>query len=237
ETARDTYTARALVVALLLAPEERFVHQQQLDMVQAEQGMDFLKHVLRLLPVLNGFPADERLILVEKAIPALKQLSLSQYQSYRQLLVKLAKADGQIDIFEWCLYRLVLQYLNPHFETVQPVAAKHAKAEKLSAEIATVLSALAWYGNDNENAARAALDAAAKSAGFSGVQLQPRDHSLKPLNLALAKLTEAYPHIKGRFVKAMKTCMDHDGVQRPVELDLVRTIAAILEVPVVLSAV
>ena len=121
ETARDTYTARALVVALLLAPEERFVHQQQLDMVQAEQGMDFLKHVLRLLPVLNGFPADERLILVEKAIPALKQLSLSQYQSYRQLLVKLAKADGQIDIFEWCLYRLVLQYLNPHFETVQPI--------------------------------------------------------------------------------------------------------------------
>ena len=40
DAARETYTARALLVALLMAPPERFVHQQQLDMVQAEQGVE-----------------------------------------------------------------------------------------------------------------------------------------------------------------------------------------------------
>jgi len=30
-------------------------------------------------------------------------------------------------------------------------------------------------------------------------------------------------------------CINSDGQQRPIELDLVRTIAAILEVPVVLN--
>jgi len=235
EAARDTYNARALVVGMLLASPERMVHETQLDLIRQQQGTDFLKQVLRSLPLLQKILAEERLPLVERSIPALKQLSPQQYQSYRQLLVQLAKADGEIDIFEWCLYRLILQYLNPHFDTVQPIAARHAKAEKLSAEISAVLSVLCWFGHERPELAEGAFAAAAKAGGFEGLTLQPRSNSLKPLNVALAKLTEAYPHVKGRLVKAMKTCMDYDGQQRPVELDLVRTMAAILEVPVVLT--
>lgn len=232
DAARDAYSARALVVSLLLADPQRFVHEQQLDMIRSQQGVDFYKQVLRLLPLLRVLKAEERLPLVETAMPALKQLSASQYQDFRQLLVQLAKADGEIDIFEWCLFRLVLQYLNPHFEKVRPAAFKYAKDGDVSAELATVLSVLAWYGADNQPAAQQAFARGAQSAGFSGLSLQPRSNTLKPMNLALTRLTDAYPHVKGRLVKAMVSCMDADGQQRPVELDLVRTMAAILEVPV-----
>lgn len=231
DAARDAYSARALVVSLLLADPQRFVHEQQLDMIRSQQGVDFYQQVLRLQPLLRLLKAEERLPLVETAMPALKQLSASQYQDFRQLLVQLAKADGEIDIFEWCLYRLVLQYLNPHFENVRPAAFKYAKDGDVSAELATVLSVLAWYGADNQQAAQQAFARGAQSAGFSGLSLQPRSNSLKPMNLALTRLTDAYPHVKGRLVKAMVSCMDADGQQRPVELDLVRTLAAILEVP------
>ena len=235
DNARETYSARALVVALLMADPSRFVHEQQLDLIRQQQGQDFLQQVLRILPLLKGIAAAERLPLVGKAIPALKQLSAAQYQAFRQLLVQLAKADGEIDIFEWCLYRLILQYLNPHFEPVQPVAAKYARAENLAPELATVLSVLAHYGHDTAATAATAFERAVKAAAFSGLTLQPDTHSLKPLNLALAKLTEAYPHIKGRLVKAMLACINSDGQQRAVEKDLVRTMAAILEVPVALD--
>ncbi len=235
DAARDAYSARALVFALLMAEPSRFVHEQQLDMIRSQQGMDFYKQTLRILPLLNGLNPAERLPLVELSMPALKQLSANQYQDFRQTLVQLAKADGEIDIFEWCLYRLVLQYLNPQFEPVQPVAAKHSKAEALTNELAIVLSTLAHFGHDTAEAASEAFNAAVSAAGFNGLALQPRSTSLKPLNQALAKLTEAYPHIKGRLVKAMQVCINSDGQQRPVELDLVRTMAAILEVPVVLN--
>jgi uncharacterized tellurite resistance protein B-like protein len=234
DAARDAYSARALVFALLMAEPSRFVHEQQLEMIRSQQGMDFYKQTLRILPLLNGLNPAERLPLVELSMPALKQLSANQYQDFRQTLVQLAKADGEIDIFEWCLYRLVLQYLNPQFEPVQPIAAKHAKADALSNELAVVLSTLAHFGHDTAEAAAEAFNAAVSAAGFNGLSMQPRSTSLKPLNQALAKLTEAYPHIKGRLVKAMQVCINSDGQQRPVELDLVRTMAAILEVPVVL---
>ncbi|WP_430460553.1 M48 family metallopeptidase [Thalassolituus sp. LLYu03] len=232
DAARDAYSARALVVGLLMAPPERFVHEQQLDLIRSQQGVDFYKQVLRMLPLLQALRAEERLPLVETAIPALKQLSAAQYQDFRQLLVQLAKADGEIDIFEWCLYRLILQYLNPHFEAVTPSATRFAKVADVADDLAVVLSVLAWFGSDQQESAYTAFSRGCDAAGFAGLTLQARSNSLKPLNLALTRLTEAYPHLKGRLVKAMVACMDSDGQQRPVELDLVRTISALMEVPV-----
>ncbi len=233
--ARDTYTARVLLAGLLLAPAERMVHELQLDLIRQQEGQDFYRHILRQLPLINALDPVHRLPLVELAMPALKQLSARQYQDFRKLLVQLAKADGEIDIFEWCLYRLTLQYLNPHFETVSPVATRYAKEADISEAISTVLSMLAWYGADQQQQAAEAFTKGAKAAGFNTLTLQPRTASLKPLNLALTRLSEAYPHLKGRLIKAMQACMDADGRQKGVELDLVRTIAAIMEVPVQLT--
>ena len=235
DAAHETYSARALIFVLLLAPVQRMVHEQQLDIIRRNHGQDLFKICLRLIQLQQQLAAKERLPLVEKAIPALKQLSADQYQEFRQTIVQLAKADGEIDIFEWCLYRLILRYLEPTFEEVKPVKAKHNKPEKLYPELATALSYLAHYGHDSQSAAEQAFAAAITAAGFDPekLKLQPVDvKTLKPLNLALAKLTEAYPHVKGRAIKAMAACVKADGELRDIELDLVRTIAAILESPV-----
>jgi Zn-dependent protease with chaperone function len=233
--ARDTYTARVLLAGLLLAPAERMVHEMQLDLIRQQEGQDFYRQILRQLPLVKALDPAQRLPLVELAMPALKQLSVLQYQDFRKLLVQLAKADGEIDIFEWCLYRLTLQYLNPHFETVTPVATRYAKEKDISDAISSVLSVLAWYGADQQQQAAEAFAKGAQAAGFTTLTLQQRTSSLKPLNLALTRLSEAYPHLKGRLIKAMQACMDADGRQKGVELDLVRTIAAIMEVPVQLN--
>ena len=235
DTAHDSYQVRALICTLLLANPSRLVHEQQLELLRVQQGQDFYRQVLRLFPLTQSLTSDQRLPLVERAMPALKQLSAQQYQDFRQTLMQLAKADGEIDIFEWCLYRLILQYLNPHFGEVRPLAARYSAVNDIREEVATVLSVLVHYGHDTGEASAQAFGKACTAAGFTGLQLQPRSNSLKPLNLALSKLSEAYPHLKGRLIKAMQAAIHSDGELRPVELDLVRTIAAIMEVPVALD--
>lgn len=235
ELAHETYSARALIFVLLLAPKSSMTHLHQMDLIRASQGNDLYNLVSRLVTLAERLPAKERLPLVEKSFPALKQLSENQYQDFRNTIGQLAKADGDIDIFEWCLYRLVLRYLEPTFSEVKPVKAKYKKPEQLSDDIAVVLSYLAHYGHDNQEAAEQSFNAGVTAADFDGnrIQLQTLDiGTLKPLNQALSKITEAYPHVKGRIIKAMAACVKADGQLRVVELDLVRTMAAILESPV-----
>lgn len=235
ETAHDSYQVRALICCLLIVDPRRLAYDLQIDWLQVEHGQDFHRQILRLLPLTQKLRPEQRLPLVERAMPALKQLSAPQYQDFRKTLMQLAKADGEIDIFEWCLYRLILQYLNPHFGEVRPLAARYSAVKDIRNETATVLSVLVHFGHDTGEAAAQAFAKACTAAGFTGLQLLPRSNSLKPLNLALSKLSEAYPHLKGRLIKAMQAAIHSDGELRPVELDLVRTIAAIMEVPVALD--
>lgn len=232
---RQTYSARALIFTLLLASEDTFVHEQQLDMIRQQQGQDIFKLCLTLLTHCQVISPDERLPLVEKAIPALKQLSPDQYQSFRQTLVSLAKADGNIDIFEWCLYRLVLRYLEPVFTEVTPARNKYNKPEQIYPELAQVLSYLAHYGHESDIEVQSAFQKAVSAGGFDANKLNLQEvdiHTLKPMNVALAKLVDAYPHVKGRIIKSLVACVKADGEICPVEKDLVRTLAAILECPV-----
>lgn len=236
--ARQTSEARALVLSLLLAPDTRLVHDQQLDMILKSGEQALYKDVLRTLNRRKELEASRRLALVEQAIPALKQMSEPQYRQFSQLVVQLAKADGQIDLFEWCLYRLLLQYLGPHFDPVTPAQARYSKPEAIRQPLQTLLSWLAHYGHDNSpEGRRAAQDAFNKALpngafGGLGLQLEERQNSLNQLNKAIAELQQAYPHIKARIIKTLVACAHADGQVRGIELDLIRTLAVLLESPI-----
>ncbi|ASP38155.1 hypothetical protein CHH28_05405 [Bacterioplanes sanyensis] len=230
DAARDPYSARALVFSLLLAPPKRLVHDQQLDLIRQYQGQDSYQIVLRLAQQLPHLDDDQRLPLVELAIPALKQLSPNQYQDFRATLVKLAKADGSIDVFEWCLYRLILQYLEPVFAQASPVKSRYRQVEQVTEAAATVLSYLAHFGHDDQSQAQQAFEQACQAAALE-LALQPKQSQFKPLNQAITELQQAYPHVKGRFIKALVTCAKADQQLKSVEMDLVRTFAALLETP------
>jgi Zn-dependent protease with chaperone function len=228
--AHDSSNARALCYGLLLAPNSSLVHEQQLDLIQQYCGQGLLDQVKQLLPAVLQLDDSKRLAIIDKAIPALKLLSDDQYSEFKQLLVKLVQADGKIDLFEWCVYRMILQYLNPAFGKVKAIKAKHGNVKKLSSEIETLLSFVANHGHDSLEGALESFSIGAGIAGFEDLTLQPKTDSLKAFNVALDTLTQAYPHVKGRLMKALAACVRADGV-KVVERELVQTIAAILECP------
>jgi Zn-dependent protease with chaperone function len=228
--AHDVGNARALCYGLLLAPNSSRVHDQQLDLIKQYCGLDLLTQVKNLLPTILRLDESKRLPIIEKTIPSLKLLSADQYTEFKKLLVKLVQADGKIDLFEWCLYRMILQYLNPAFGKAKPIKSKHGNVKKLNQEIETVLSLVANHGHDSLEGALESFSIATGVAGFENLKLQPKTESLKAFNVALDTLTQAYPHVKGRLMKALAACIRADGV-KVAERELVQTIAAILECP------
>ncbi|MBQ0730966.1 MAG: M48 family metallopeptidase [Oleispira antarctica] len=228
--AHDPLNARGLCYALLLAPNSSLVHEQQLDLIQQYCGDGLLRSVNQLIPLVARLDESKRLPMIDKAIPALKLLSADQYRNFKQLLVKIVQADGKIDLFEWCLYRMILQYLNPTFDKAKAIKAKYGNVKKLSSEIETVLSFVANHGHDSLEGALKSFAIAATTAGFEGLQLQAKTSSFKSFNVALDTLTQAFPHVKGRIMKALAACVRVNGVE-VAERELVQTIAAILECP------
>lgn len=230
KAAHDPMKARGLCYSLLLAPNSSLVHEQQLDLIKQYCGEGVLQSVKQLMPMVVLLDDSKRLPMIDKAIPALKLLTADQYTEFKQLLIKLVKADGKIDLFEWCLYRMILQYLNPAFDKAKAIKAKHGNVKKLAAEIETVLSFVANHGHNSLEGALESFDIAAGIAGFEGLKLQAKTESFKSFNVALDTLTEAFPHVKGRIMKALAACVRVNGVE-VVERELVQTIAAILECP------
>ena len=228
--AHDPLEARGLCYVLLLAPNTSLVHEQQLDLIKQYCGEGLLQAVNQLIPLVALLDESKRLPIIDKAIPALKLLSQDQYTEFKQLLIKLVQADGKIDLFEWCLYRMILQYLNPTFDKAKAIKAKHGNAKKLNSEIETVLSFVANHGHDSLEGALESFAIAASTAGFGDLQLQAKTTSFKSFNIALDTLTQAFPHVKGRVMKALAACVRVNGVE-VAERELVQTIAAILECP------
>jgi len=228
--AHNASNAKALCYGLLLAPTSSLVHEQQLDLIKQFCGQSLLSQVKQLLPAIQQLEESKRLPIIDKAIPALKLLSADQYSEFKRLLVKLVQADGKIDLFEWCVYRMILQYLNPTFGKAKAIKAKYGNVKKLNAEIETLLSFVANHGHDSLEGALESFSIAAGIAGFEDLTLQPKTESLKAFNIALDTLTQAYPHVKGRIMKALAACVRADGVE-VLERELVQTIAAILECP------
>ena len=228
--AHDPLGARGLCYVLLLAPNTSLVHEQQLDLIKQYCGEGLLQAVNQLIPLVALLDESKRLPIIDKTIPALKLLSQDQYTEFKQLLIKLVQADGKIDLFEWCLYRMILQYLNPTFDKAKAIKAKHGNAKKLNSEIETVLSFVANHGHDSLEGALESFAIAASTAGFGDLQLQAKTTSFKSFNIALDTLTQAFPHVKGRVMKALAACVRVNGVE-VAERELVQTIAAILECP------
>lgn len=234
----NAMSAQALLFALLMVEATEEIARRQQDLVQIHHGQETFRETLRYLREARITERRHRLELIERSLPALRRLSLKQYQTLNQTLVAMVQMDGRIDLYEWCLYRLVLQYLGGHFGTLNVTASvsapKHKSALAVADEIAVVMAYVAEAGHDQNNAIDLAYQAGMLSGHFLA---RPRDSnhsvrvSLKPLNKALAVLTRSTPLVREQVIRALVVCARHDNHITDNERDMIRTIAAIMETP------
>jgi len=233
QAASEPYGARALVYCLLLDSDEAIREKQWQRLSEHADSVVFgLAQQLNASLVME---ANYRLPLLELCLPALKQLSKDQCQAFKANVVALMQADKRVELYEWALYRVLLHYLDPPARKFSELGSIRS-IKLVGKACGLLLSAMALAGEDDTpeglQAAQQSFTAAAQALGLQRLQFVSRnEYNLKDLSRVLQVLNRLRPLQKPRLLKALCACVSHDGVIKPVEVELVRAVALSLDCP------
>ncbi|QDU87175.1 hypothetical protein Pla175_05310 [Pirellulimonas nuda] len=230
DAAHEPFGARAVIYGLLLDRDPAVRKAQLAGLAQgAEAPVRELMH--KLLPAIDAVDHRARLPLVDMTLPALKSLSTPQYVGFGNCLRLLVEADQRLGLFEWTLGQVLSRHLRPQYEKVRAPAVQYYGLQKLGAQVAQVLSTLAYVGGDDTQASAAFSDASCHFPELD-VRLLPRDQcSLTALRGALDTLTHAAPKQRGRVVDACAAAICTDGEVTLREAELLRGVSDLLDCP------
>lgn len=238
--AREPLDAAALCLALLLDQKEG-VRTKQLEAL-AQHAANWRVSVERVAKQIEALDMDAVLPLIDLMMPALKSLSLKQYQGLRQLMPVLIRADGRVDLLEWVVFELVRQHGDRHFGLEKQKAPKYKTPKSAQGLYTIVLSRIVYcsalHGGAGETSVleeeRAkAFGQASNVAGMYTAKLLPLEQcSGVSFTRAIHELSRAYPLLKPRLLKGLVKVAQSDGYLNSHERALIATIALIWDCPV-----
>ncbi len=230
--AHEPLGAFALCCALLLHKEESLRHQQ-LQVIEKAEVAGLKPLALQLSTELEQMAVEMRLPLIELLIPALKTFSQEQYQVLKRTLMLLIRADRKTDLFEWCMFQLIRHYLAGQFEPDKNRKPKYKEAKQLSDAYQLVMSVLARFGSDDDEAIQRAFNRGAMSASLHTLQILPESEcDLEEFYKAVNQLGNAYPLLKPRLLAGLRNCITQDGKITFLEKEIVASIAAVMDCPI-----
>jgi hypothetical protein len=224
----------ALTVVLALARSaEKELQEAQRRIIADAFGDDLEQAVQAMALEVATLSPESRLPLAALAFPALKQLSAGRQQTLLASLDALVRADGRVDLDEYCLVRLLRLQL---IEAQQPRRTPVDGLKKLPAcrgSVMLVCAVVAANGNADEAAARRAWLLAMQQA-FPGEALDwsaPPAAWQTPFERALDDLDELVPPAKELVIQSLASAIHADGVVSVEEAELLRVICASLHCP------
>jgi Zn-dependent protease with chaperone function/uncharacterized tellurite resistance protein B-like protein len=233
--AREGLGASTLVYALLLSDDEA-TRGKQLDELAAATSAAVRQETLRVLPDVQTVATHAKLPLVDLAIPGLRHLSPAQFQQFRTAVQKLVESDGEIDLFEYVMQKIVLRHLEPYFLQARKPVIQYYALKPLAADCVIVLSALAYIGQDEPDKIEFAFQQGAQLLSYAaqvGLRLLPAEEcELEQVDAALNRLCQAVPQIKKNVLNACAQTVAADGVIQEMEAELLRAIADTLDCPI-----
>lgn len=232
-TAAHTQNGAQTLLFGLLLDVDATIRARQLAMVETGSGSSAVEQLKQLDADLRAIRDEQKLPLVQIALPALRNLPAPELESFLGTLDELVHADGRVSPFEFAMQKLLTRSLalgrTPDAATIQ-IYSFNAVIE----EISIVLSVLARASTSNASIAPQAFAVGAAQIKLIESQLAYLDESwatLSALDAALDKLAKASLPIKQRTLVAAAHVVQADGQVLVCEFELLRAIAAALDVP------
>jgi Zn-dependent protease with chaperone function len=230
--AREPAEAPALVFGLLLDADAA-VRRRQLALVEAHAGTEAAQRLAALEPALGALRPEHRLPLLQLALPALREIPADELARFLAALDELVHADAKVSPFEFALQKLVGRTLALG-EKPGGALTRYYSFNALKTEIATLLSVVAQASVREPAFAPEAFKAGAAHLKLIEAELQFMPavaEDFAALEQALDKLAIASLPIKQRTLLAAAQVVGADGQVLVTELELLRAIAAALDVP------
>ncbi|WP_250633377.1 M48 family metallopeptidase [Pinirhizobacter soli] len=231
QAVRNSEKAQAVLLAMALGNGPQ--REAQLKIIDSIGGNEPRAEVLAVEPMVRALDPSQRLPIASLAFPALRRWSSRAITVLINALNQMAHADGQVDLDEYCLVKLVTVQLS---EALNPRGIPLPGTGKLAAargSFALVCAVVAQFGNDDPLAARKAWQAGMNEAlaGDTSAYAPPPDDWQGALDAALAELDRLAPMSKELMVRGLTSVVMADGTLRRVEAELLRVICATLHCP------
>ncbi|TPG11215.1 peptidase M48 [Rhodanobacter glycinis] len=226
-------SALAVVLALATSEEAELLPTQRRIVADAF-GDDVQQAVQAMAGELATLPPIARLPLAALAFPALKQLSEGRQQTLLGTLDALVRADGKVDLNEYCLARLLRMQLQ---EARQPRRTPIDGLKKLPTcrdSVILVCAIVAAGGcSDQASARRAWLLAMQHAFPGEAIEWSPPPAAWQaPFERALDDLDGLMPVAKELLIQSLLAAIRADGQVSVEEAELLRVICASLHCPV-----
>jgi Zn-dependent protease with chaperone function len=231
DAAASTDGAPALILSLAIGTDRTWC-ATRIARIERDLGTTTRTQVETLLEASARLAPMARLPLLQLALPRLRRMPRAQGQALLQALEALIHADGRVDLYEFCLVRLVRLYLT---EAAQPARARTAGPARLfdrRADFATLCAILAGRGGVDSDSARRiwqqAMDRTLPSHGLAYAVPPAWQTSLDAL---LQRLDALRPIDKELAIEGLATVVLADQRVTVEEAELLRLICACLHCP------
>lgn len=231
---RDPAGAQAVIMAVLLSenPEARGREEQVLAELTDATTTDTARKAAALL---SDWHSSQLIAVIDLALPSLRRLTPAEYGRFAHILQQLIAADGQMDLFEFMLQKIVRRHLDNFFRRTAPPTVELQSLKEAAAEASTLFSAFAALnGPPGSPANSQALSAASASLAGDGISLEIASEAaaLDRIEAALDRFDLAAPFVKKQLLQACAAAALADGQLSSSEAELLRAVADTIGCPV-----
>jgi Zn-dependent protease with chaperone function len=225
----DPTNAQAMMFALILSEDPDLLAAESHSLQQAVDE-ELLALTMRLHGEVQDRPSAQLIAVIDLAIPALRRLSLPEYQQFTTTLDALMASDQKIDLFEFMVQKILRRHLDLWFRQVPPPQTRFKEISQLLPEAQSILSTLAGAGGADDEASKLAY--AAAQACLPGLPADWVSADLPRFDLALDRFEMAAPRVKQQLLQACGQAVMADRAVVNEEAELLRAIADTIGCPV-----
>ncbi|MDH3532588.1 MAG: M48 family metallopeptidase, partial [Gammaproteobacteria bacterium] len=149
DAAHSSELAYLLTIALILDRDGR-VLDRQLALADDRLGPQRAGFVRRYYNELLETGEEYRLPLLEIAFPALRRRPAPQLGYLIDLAGRMIEIDGDIDLYEYCFYRVLVSSLKQAIEPSQPQRQRRATRKPVRDAAVSLLRIVAQYGHKTD---------------------------------------------------------------------------------------
>ena len=233
DAAHSSELAYLLTVALIMDRSGN-VLTRQLGLAEDRLGQQRTQMVRKFYDEIQDIGAEYRLPLLEIAFPALRRRPPPQLVYLVELAERMIEVDGDIDLYEYCFYRVLVASLTQAMHPTRKQKRRRANRKPMRIAAVELLRIVARYGHADDTMGEAAFRAGLKRFGAWAQTAQwQTDAKFSHIDLDrhLDLLTALNGDGRQMLVEAVTTVMLFDRKLTVAEGELLRAVCATLECP------
>ena len=232
--AHEPAHAYLMTLALIIDPSKDAANRQ-IDLLRLKLGDERAQLIRSYHKTIHEMGEEYRLPLLEISFPALKRMPAQQLEFLLDLARELIELDGEIDFYEFCIYRILSHNLS---QAMAPSARHRRRRSTSRAAVRTaaiqVLSLLADRGHESPDEKTQAFKAGLSVFGDWSASTDFAPHSSDAIAVferSLDVLQRMNSAATQSFLEAVNITVSHDGKVSLHEAEMIRAICASLDCP------